>query len=180
MIHYIADKEHYTKVLALCEKVKHDLWIGTADLEDLYEARARDLASFLSMLNKRMKQGVNVRLLHVKEPGENFREDFDKYPGLWIRLERRLCPRGTFQDNDFRLLGGLYRLRQPHWCRHGYERRQQPQLRGRHPLRRTIAGGCRHRPPRQRLARTPLQDLQAQGFLRGQDWIKTFYKTEET
>ena len=31
MIEYIADKEHYTKVLTLCEKVKHDLWIGTAD-----------------------------------------------------------------------------------------------------------------------------------------------------
>ena len=97
MIHYIADKDHYTKVLALCEKVKHDLWIGTADLEDLYEARARDLVPFLSMLNKLMKQGVNVRLLHAKEPGENFREDFDKYPGLWTRLERRLCPRVHFK-----------------------------------------------------------------------------------
>ena len=43
MIHYIADKEHYTKVLALCEKVKHDLWIGTADLKDLYVEGGRDM-----------------------------------------------------------------------------------------------------------------------------------------
>ena len=77
--------------------MKHDLWIGTADLEDLYEAGARDLVPFLSVLNKLMKQGVNVRLLHAKEPRENFREDFDKYPGLWIRLERRLCPRVHFK-----------------------------------------------------------------------------------
>ena len=26
MIEYIADKEHYTKVLAFCEKVKHDFF----------------------------------------------------------------------------------------------------------------------------------------------------------
>ena len=36
MIKYIADKDHYTEVLSHCEKVKHDLWIGTADLKDLY------------------------------------------------------------------------------------------------------------------------------------------------
>lgn len=27
MIQYIADKDHYTEVLSLCEKAKHDLWI---------------------------------------------------------------------------------------------------------------------------------------------------------
>ena len=27
------------------------------------------------------------------EPGTAFREDFDKYPQLWSKLERRLCPR---------------------------------------------------------------------------------------
>ena len=32
MFLYIADKEHYTKVLALCEKVKHDQWIGMTNL----------------------------------------------------------------------------------------------------------------------------------------------------
>ena len=36
MIQYIADKGHYTKVLSLCEKVKHDLWIVTAYLKDLF------------------------------------------------------------------------------------------------------------------------------------------------
>ena len=97
MIQYIADREHYTQVLALCEKVKHDLWIGTADLKDLYIEGGRDVVPFLSILDKLLKRGVDVRLLHAKEPGENFREDFDKYPGLWSRLERRPCPQVHFK-----------------------------------------------------------------------------------
>ena len=93
MIKYIADKDHYTEVLSRCEKVKHDLWIGTADLKDLYVGSGKDVVPFLSILDKLLKRGVEVRLLHAKEPGENFREDFDKYPGLWSKLERKLCPR---------------------------------------------------------------------------------------
>ena len=76
-------------------------------------------------------------------------------------------PKGAFQDNDFRLRGGLHRLRQPHRCRHRHERRQQPQLRGRHPHRRAIAGGCRRRPSRQRLAGIPLCQMQAERLLWG-------------
>lgn len=97
MIQYIADMEHYTKVLSLYEKVNHDLWIGTADLKDLYVGDGTKVIPFLSVLDKLLKRGVDVRLLHAKEPGENFREDFDKYPGLWSRLERRLCPRVHFK-----------------------------------------------------------------------------------
>lgn len=71
-------------MLALCEKVKHDLWIGTADLKDLYVEGGRDVMPFLSVLDKLLKRGVDVRLLHAKEPGENFREDFDKYPDCGV------------------------------------------------------------------------------------------------
>lgn len=97
MIKYIADRDHYTDVLSRCEKVKHDLWIGTADLKDLYVGSGKDVVPFLSILDKLLKRGVEVRLLHAKEPGENFREDFDKYPGLWSELERKLCPRVHFK-----------------------------------------------------------------------------------
>ena len=97
MIKYVADKDHYTEVLSRCEKVKHDLWIGTADLKDLYVGSSKDVVPFLSVLDKLLKRGVEVRLLHAKEPGENFREDFDKYPGLWSKLERKLCPRVHFK-----------------------------------------------------------------------------------
>lgn len=97
MIQYIADREHYTEVLSRCEKVKHDLWIGTADLKDLYVGSGKNVVPFLSVLDKLLKRGVDVRLLHAKEPGENFREDFDKYPELWSKLERKLCPRVHFK-----------------------------------------------------------------------------------
>ena len=97
MLKYISDSDHYIDVLARCSQVKHDLWIGTADLKDLYVEGGRGVVPFLSVLDNLLKRGVDVRLLHAKEPGENFREDFDKYPGLWSRLERRLCPRVHFK-----------------------------------------------------------------------------------
>ena len=97
MIQYIADHDHYTLVLQRCAAVKHDLWIGTADLKDLYVGKGTKVERFLAVLDRLLKQGVEVHLLHAKEPGENFRADFDRYPGLWNRLERRLCPRVHFK-----------------------------------------------------------------------------------
>ena len=97
MIQYIADRDHYTHVLQRCAAVKHDLWIGTADLKDLYLGKGTKVEPFLAVLDRLLKQGVEVHLLHAKEPGENFRADFDRYPGLWNRLERRLCPRVHFK-----------------------------------------------------------------------------------
>lgn len=98
MLKYIADKEHYTEVLSRCSQVRHDLWIATADLKDLYVGRQGGAVEpFLAVIDRLLKRGVAVRLLHAKEPGENFREDFDRYPGLLSRLERRLCPRVHFK-----------------------------------------------------------------------------------
>ena len=98
MLKYIADKDHYTEVISRCSQVTHDLWIGTADLKDLYVGKSGNQAEpSLAVLDRLLKRGVDVRLLHAKEPGDNFREDFDKYPGLWTRMERRLCPRVHFK-----------------------------------------------------------------------------------
>ena len=52
---------------------------------------------FLAVLAGRIRHGVEVRLIHEKEPGPNFREDFDKYPVLYDRLEHVLCPRVHFK-----------------------------------------------------------------------------------
>lgn len=94
MTTYIADIDHYSKVIVQIPKVKRLLWIATADLKDLYvEKKDKSVAPFLQVLNDLVKRGVEVRLLHAKEPGTAFREDFDKYPALWGGMERRLCPR---------------------------------------------------------------------------------------
>ena len=57
----------------------------------------RQKIPFLGLLAKLIKQDVSVRLIHAKEPGPAFREDFDKYPVLFDGLERVLCPRVHFK-----------------------------------------------------------------------------------
>ena len=97
MIQYIENEAHYNDVISLAEKVKHSLWIGTADIKDIYVKRKTRTSPFLEVLDELIKRGVCVRLIHAKEPGVNFRTDFDKYPALWNNLERVLCPRVHFK-----------------------------------------------------------------------------------
>lgn len=57
----------------------------------------KDKKPFLALIAQLIRRGVEVRLIHAKEPGPNFREDFGKYPVLYDRLERVLCPRVHFK-----------------------------------------------------------------------------------
>lgn len=97
MIRYISNSNHYKEVIARIKNVKHTLWIGTADIKDLYVELGRDKKPFLALIAQLIQKGVEVRLIHAKEPGQAFREDFDKYPVLYDRLERVLCPRVHFK-----------------------------------------------------------------------------------
>ena len=97
MLKYISNFEHYKEVLARIQTVKHTLWIGTADIKDLYVEVGNEKKPFLALIALLIRRGVEVRLIHAKEPGPNFREDFDKYPVLYDRLERVLCPRVHFK-----------------------------------------------------------------------------------
>lgn len=94
---YISNTAHYKDVLSRVTNVKHNLWIGTADIKDLYVEDGKQKKPFLAVLAGLIRRGVEVRLIHAKEPGTNFREDFDKYPVLYDRLERVLCPRVHFK-----------------------------------------------------------------------------------
>ena len=97
MLAYISDIAHYSEVLARVPKVKRSIWIGTADIKDLYVDMGKEKKPFLALIAQLIKRGVEVRLIHAKEPGENFREDFDRYPVLLDQLERVLCPRVHFK-----------------------------------------------------------------------------------
>ena len=97
MIEYISGTEHYNEVLARVANVKQSLWIGTADIKDLHVKVGDTTKPFLAVIALLIRRGVEVRLIHAKEPGPNFREDFDKYPVLYDRLERVLCPRVHFK-----------------------------------------------------------------------------------
>ena len=90
---YIQDEDHYKKVLSKASKVKEALWIGTADIKDLYVGDE----PFLGVLAELVKKGIDVRLIHAKEPGPIFREEFDRYPVLIKKLQRQLCPRVHFK-----------------------------------------------------------------------------------
>lgn len=94
---YIADKLHYENVLSKVASVKKSLWIGTADVKDPYMKSGNSTIPFLGVLAKLLSRGVEIRLIHAKEPGPVFREDFDKYPILSTGLERMLCPRVHFK-----------------------------------------------------------------------------------
>ncbi len=97
MYTYISDTSHFKEVLSRVLSVKHLLWIGTADIKDLYVDVGNEKKPFLALIAQLIRRGVEVRLIHAKEPGQNFREDFDKYPVLYDRLERVLCPRVHFK-----------------------------------------------------------------------------------
>ena len=97
MFTYISNTDHYKEVLSRVQSVKHTLWIGTADIKDLYVEVGKEKKPFLAVLSGLIRRGVEVRLIHAKEPGPNFREDFDKYTVLYDRLERVLCPRVHFK-----------------------------------------------------------------------------------
>ena len=90
MIKYIADEAHFKEVIARVPNVRKTLWIGTADIKDLYVGERPFLGVLADLVAK-------VRLIHAKEPGPNFREDFDRYPILFSGMERALCPRVHFK-----------------------------------------------------------------------------------
>ena len=94
---YIANEEHYADVLLKALEAERTLWIGTADIKDLHIKPGNRAIPFLHALADRIEDGLEVRLIHAKEPGPRFREDFDKNPLLATHLERMLCPRVHFK-----------------------------------------------------------------------------------
>lgn len=71
------------------------VWIVTADIKDMYVETANSFVPLLELLAELVSKGVAVRLIHAKEPGPRFREDFDRYDELVNNelFERVLCPR---------------------------------------------------------------------------------------
>ncbi len=97
MLTFISDTSHYSSVLDLVMNARETLWIGTADIKDLYVVQGKTEKPFLGVLSDLIGKGVEVRLIHAKEPGPMFREDFDRYPRLAKLLERVMCPRVHFK-----------------------------------------------------------------------------------
>lgn len=97
MIQYISNTDHYNLVLSRVATVRRSLWIGTADIKDLYVKVGEGTEPFLAVLSLLLRRRVEIRLIHAKEPGPAFRKDFDRYPLVARGLERALCPRVHFK-----------------------------------------------------------------------------------
>ena len=94
MLEFIKDREIYEKVICgWIPEAKRFLWLATADLKDLHVDKRGRMVPFLEVLSDLVRNRVEIRLLHAKEPGVRFRRDFDKYPNLTNGMEMMLCPR---------------------------------------------------------------------------------------
>jgi len=97
-IEFITNKDIYEKVIQeRIPSAEKFVWIGTSDIKDLYVKKKTKMVPFLEVLSDLIKKGIEIRLIHAKEPGEIFREEFDKYPALIKGMERLLCPRVHFK-----------------------------------------------------------------------------------
>ncbi len=96
---FISDKAIYDRVIQeMVIEADRYVWIATADIKDMYVKRGSRMVPFLGVLSDMIEKGISVRLLHAKEPGPNFRKDFDRFPPLIEGLERMLCPRVHFKS----------------------------------------------------------------------------------
>lgn len=97
---FVSDRQIYEEaVLKLVPGARKRLWIATADIKDMYveKPRGQAMVPFLQILAELLRRGIEIRLIHAKEPGPAFRQDFDRFPGLWSGIERVLCPRVHFK-----------------------------------------------------------------------------------
>ena len=50
MTNFISNSNHYEEVLGRVQSVKHSLWIGTADIKDLYVEVGKEKKPFLAVI----------------------------------------------------------------------------------------------------------------------------------
>jgi phosphatidylserine/phosphatidylglycerophosphate/cardiolipin synthase-like enzyme len=92
----LLNKDIYREVIQKrVPKARSFIWIVTADIKDMYVEHDGNFIPFVELLAQRVSAGVAVRLIHAKEPGPRFREDFDRFQSLINNelFERILCPR---------------------------------------------------------------------------------------
>lgn len=86
---------HTELIQARVPAAKRFVWIVTADIKDMYVETDSGFTPFLGVLADLVSKRVAIRLIHAKEPGPRFREDFDRFDELVNNelFERILCPR---------------------------------------------------------------------------------------
>ena len=97
MTKLVLNQETYQSVLRdIVPSAQKFLWILTADIKDVFvEHESGRFIPFLDVLASKLRDGVEVRLIHAKEPGPRFRAEFDRFPEFLESdaFDRLLCPR---------------------------------------------------------------------------------------
>ena len=74
----LLNRDIYTEVVqGIVPSAKQYLWVVTADIKDMFTEHHGVFVPFLEVLAELVSDGVSVRLIHAKEPGPRFREEFD-------------------------------------------------------------------------------------------------------
>ncbi len=92
----LLNREIYEEVIQeYVPRAQKYLWIVTADIKDMHVEMGKKFRPFLQLLSELVEKNVAIRLIHAKEPGPRFRQDFDEYDSLIKNelFERILCPR---------------------------------------------------------------------------------------
>ena len=71
MTTFLSNCDIYTSVVCgIVPQAKERIWIATADIKDMYvDTGGREMVPFLEVLDGMVKRGVEVRLIHAKDPG---------------------------------------------------------------------------------------------------------------
>ena len=97
MTRLVLNEETYAEVLkGLLPSAQRFVWIITADIKDAFmEDERGKFVPVLSVLAGKLREGMEVRVIHAKEPGPRFREEFDRFPEFLSSdgFDRLLCPR---------------------------------------------------------------------------------------
>ena len=60
MLRYIKNEEHYSFLIEAIRQAKRTVWIGTADIKDLYIKEGKDAVPLLKLLEQKVKEGVEI------------------------------------------------------------------------------------------------------------------------
>lgn len=71
----ISNGNHYKKVVEKSLLVKRQLWIGTADIKDLYISNGLNHSQpYLAALNRLLLRNIEIKILCAKTPWGEFSE----------------------------------------------------------------------------------------------------------
>ena len=77
---------------------KTTLYVGGLVVQINWDSILTDDTELLdAAIGQLLKRGVEVRLIHAKEPGTAWREEHERHPILYDGMERVLCPRVHFK-----------------------------------------------------------------------------------